>query len=188
MKQLLECYDWFVSKFHSTDGQNYFHSSRNNKRYMTLAGEVTIERSLYRTQRNGTTYCPLELNSGLIEGFWTPQAAKQAIQLVSQLTPAEAESIFKEFGLMNPSKSSLDRLPKKLDNHCQRQSLNLETTLGEQFKIPEQARFAAVSIITLIDGTLFTINKVFLPADNNVGFFGIKQDNRDINFFILAGY
>ena len=82
---------------------------------MTLAGEVTIERSLYRTERNGPTFSPLELNTGLIEGFWTPQAAKQAIHLVSQLTPAEAEGIFKEFGLMAPSKSSLDRLPKKLN-------------------------------------------------------------------------
>jgi len=38
---------------------------------MTLAGEVTIERTLYRTERNRPTYCPLELNTGLIEGFWT---------------------------------------------------------------------------------------------------------------------
>lgn len=51
MKQLLESYDWYLSKFKSEDGQNYFHSSRNKKRYMTLAGEVTIERSLYRTER-----------------------------------------------------------------------------------------------------------------------------------------
>lgn len=26
---------------------------------MTLTGEVTIERSLYQTERNGASYCPL---------------------------------------------------------------------------------------------------------------------------------
>lgn len=31
MKQLLESYDWYLSKFKSEDGQSYFHSSRNKK-------------------------------------------------------------------------------------------------------------------------------------------------------------
>jgi len=116
MAKLLEQYDWDYPAFMSGD-TTYRRSSRNKKTYMTLAGEVTLERTLYRTTRNGATYSPLELNSGLIEGFWTPQAAKQALHLVSLNTPAEAEGIFKELGLMTPSKSSLDRLPKKLHEH-----------------------------------------------------------------------
>ena len=52
MQQLMETFDWDYPTFNS-GGELYFQSSRNNKRYMTLAGEVTIERSLYRTERNG---------------------------------------------------------------------------------------------------------------------------------------
>ena len=163
MKQLLEKYDWCLSKFQSQDGQNYFHSSRNKKRYMTLAGEVVIERSLYRTERNGPTFCPLELNTGLIEGFWSPQAAKQAIQLVSQLTPVEVESIFNEFGLMNPSKSSLDRLPKKLSHHEDTHQLDLEEKLQKQLDIPDAAKLFAVSL----DGVMVhTRYSKILPGDS----------------------
>ncbi len=78
MTKLLEQYDWDYPVFMSGD-KTYRKTSRNKKTYMTLAGEVTLERTLYRTARNGITFCPLELNTGLVEGFWTPQEAKQAL-------------------------------------------------------------------------------------------------------------
>ena len=107
MKKLLETFDWDYPAFQSGN-ETYRKVSRNKKRYMTLAGEVELERTLYRNQRNGPTYCPLELNTGIIEGFWTPKAAKQTIHMVSLLTPVECENLFVEFGLMQPSKSSID--------------------------------------------------------------------------------
>jgi len=78
MAQLLKQYDWDYPSFYSDD-KLFSRVSRNHKKYMTLAGEVSVERTLYRTVRNGATYCPMELNTDLIENFWTPQAAKQAI-------------------------------------------------------------------------------------------------------------
>ena len=56
----------------------------------------------------------MELQAGLVEGRWTPHAAKQAT--VSHLTPGEGEELFQMFGGLKPSKSSLDRLPKSLAN------------------------------------------------------------------------
>lgn len=162
MQRLLQQYDWNQPLF-TSQGQVYRRASRNNKRYMTLAGEVVIQRSLYRTERNGPTHCPMEQNSGLIEGFWTPQAAKQAIHLVSQLTPAEAEGVFKEFGLMAPSKSSLDRLPKKLSKHWEANRQSLESRLQDAFEIPASATLCAVSL----DGVLIpTRYPRILPSDS----------------------
>lgn len=145
MAKLLEQYDWDYPAFSSGE-KIYQKASRNKKRYMTLAGEVTLKRTLYRTTRNGMTYCPMELNTGLIEGFWTPQAAKQALHLVSLNTPAESEAVFKEFGLMSPSKSSLDRLPKKLHDRWDANRLTLEQTLMDEFNIPTQASMCAISL------------------------------------------
>ncbi len=65
----------------------------------------------------------MELSTGMVEQFWTPQAAKQAVHLVSLLTPAEAETVFQEFGQMCPSKSSLDRSPKQLSHHEDQRAL-----------------------------------------------------------------
>ncbi len=50
MTKLLEHYDWDYPSFKSQN-KNYRKASRNTKRYMTLAGEVDIKRSLYRTER-----------------------------------------------------------------------------------------------------------------------------------------
>lgn len=162
MQGVLEAYDWDFPYFHS-GGQQYTQSSRSKKRYMTLAGEVSIERSLYRTERNGRTYSPLEQNSGLIEGFWSPQAAKQAILLVSHLTPAEAETIFQELGLMMPSKSSLDRLPKKLSHHWENQRIEMDSVLLKDIDIPKEAIACAISL----DGVLIPTRYArTLPGDS----------------------
>jgi hypothetical protein len=162
MAKLLEQYDWNYPSFFS--GEKTFKKiSRNKMNYMTLAGEVTLERSLYRTVRNGLTYCPMELNTGLVEGFWTPQAAKQALHLVSLNTPAECEQIFKEFGLMSPSKSSLDRLPKKLNEHWEANRLTLEKQLFDVFDIPSKASICAVSL----DGVMISTRYAqVLPGDS----------------------
>ena len=89
---ILEEYDIDVPQF-ECDGHIYKQAIRNTKRYMTAAGEVTVARNLYRNKRNGETYCPMELRSGIIEDFWTPEAAKQAIHTVSLVTPAEAQRL-----------------------------------------------------------------------------------------------
>jgi len=162
MAKLLKQYDWDYPSFYSGD-KIFKKASRNQKKYMTLAGEVSLDRTLYRTVRNGPTYCPMELNTGLIEGFWTPQAAKQAIHLVSLNTPAESERIFKEFGLMSPSKSSLDRLPKKLDNYWQTNRIKLEQSLFDVFEIPPEAAICAVSL----DGVMISTRYAqVLPGDS----------------------
>jgi hypothetical protein len=46
--------------------------------YNSAVGPVRVERSLYRHPSGGRSVCPLELNAGIIEGYWTPLAAKQA--------------------------------------------------------------------------------------------------------------
>jgi len=162
MAQLLEQYDWDYPGFKS-QGKNYRKASRNNKRVMTLAGEVEVERSLYRTERNGITTCPLEQNAGLIESFWTPQAAKQAIHLVSLLTPCEAEHVFKEFGLMTPSKSSLDRLPKKLSDHWEANQSSLDKIIRDDFEIPDAATMCTISLDGVLIPTRYTR---VLPSDS----------------------
>jgi len=50
MAKLLETFDLDCAKFQSAD-KSYRRVSRNKQRYMTLAGEVEVERSLYRTQK-----------------------------------------------------------------------------------------------------------------------------------------
>lgn len=79
--------------------------------YMTAAGPVTVLWHRYRAAgTNGKSECPLELRAGIVEGFFTPLAARLGLWAVTHLTPAESESWFRELGGMSPSRSSLDRL------------------------------------------------------------------------------
>jgi len=76
---------------------------------------VTIERHWYNpADPKDKSICPMELRSGIIAGYFTPQAARQGAFAMAHLTPGESEEMFGEIGNMQPSRSSLDRLTKSL--------------------------------------------------------------------------
>ncbi|MBK9129715.1 MAG: hypothetical protein IPM13_18315 [Phycisphaerales bacterium] len=87
---------------------------RQSQTYTTAAGEVVVERTLYKDRKDDQSRCvsPMELTIGVVGDFWTPRAAQQALWVVTQMTPKKAEELFGRVGNMDPSKSSLDRLPK----------------------------------------------------------------------------
>ncbi len=161
---IIEEYDIDIPQF-ECEGHIYKQAIRNTKRYMTAAGEVTVERSLYRNKRNGKTKCPLELRSGIIEDFWTPQAAKQAIHTVSLVTPGEAHRLFKALGCMTPSRSSLTRLPAKLNTIVEKKAKKLQVKLNKALTIPEEAATVSVSL----DGVMIPTRDQILPGDTKWG-------------------
>jgi len=118
--------------------------------YNSAAGPVRVERSLYRPSQGGHTVCPLDLRTGIIEGYWTPLAAKQATWVVAHVTPQEGEELFALLGNMTPSKSTLDRLPKALHGPWEAQRPRFEAPLRRQEEIPAEAVTMAVSL----DGVL----------------------------------
>jgi hypothetical protein len=112
----------------------------------SAVGPVRVERSLSRRPQGGPTLCPLELRAGIIEGSWTPLAAKQATWVVAHLTPKEGEELFDLLGNMTPSKSTLDRLPQALSVHWEPQRPHFAATLRQQEAIPAEAVAMAVSL------------------------------------------
>ena len=60
------------------DGVEHRKVLRCEETYFGASGTIRVERSLYsRRQAGERTVCPLELRAGLVEGRWTPLAAKQ---------------------------------------------------------------------------------------------------------------
>ena len=130
----------------AVEGERYDRVLRCETTYNSAAGPVRVERSLYRPPSGGRAICPLELRAGMIEGYWTPLAAKQAIWAVAHLTPQESEELFELIGNMTPSKSTLDRLPKALSIPWEAQRPHFEATLRQQETIPAEAVSMAVSL------------------------------------------
>ena len=129
---------------------------RQTQTYMTAAGEVQVERTLYkdRTDQEGRCVSPMELTLGMIGDFWTPRAAQQALWVVTQMTPKKAEELFERMGNMDPSKSSLDRLPKLLSERWEEDRESFERALREGLQIPE----GTVSITVSLDGVLAPVD------------------------------
>ena len=128
------------------EGERYHRVLRCETTYNSAVGPVRVARSLYRRSQGSHALCPLELRAGIIEGSWTPWAARQATWVVAHLTPKEGEELFELLGNMTPSKSTLDRLPKALSVHWEAQRPQFEATLRQQEAIPDEAVALAVSL------------------------------------------
>jgi hypothetical protein len=99
-------------------GVSYQPVLRAAETYLSAAGPVRVERHLYRPAgRNAKSLCPLEGRVGIINGYWTPQAARQGAFVMAHLPASAAEALFQELGAMQPSRSTLDRLPRTLSVH-----------------------------------------------------------------------
>lgn len=129
----------------------YRRALRCRQTYMSACGPVTLERELYRPRGgDGRAICPLEERVGMIGGFWTPRAAREAASLVAHVTPGEAETLLRELTGMDPSKTSLDHLPKTLSAVWEADRVAFETTLRQGETIPVDATTVAISL----DGVL----------------------------------
>jgi hypothetical protein len=129
------------------EGARYHRVLRCETTYTSAVGPVRVERSLYRQKHDGGhAVCPLELRAGIIEGYWTPLAAKQATWVVAHLTPQEGEELLGLLGNMTPSKSTLDRWPKQLSAHWEAQRMPFEAAVRHQEEIPKEAVAMAVSL------------------------------------------
>jgi hypothetical protein len=129
------------------EGELYRQVVRCEESYVSAAGPVRVMRSLYRRGSEGErTLCPLELRAGIVEGRWTPLAARQAAFVVAHLTPQEGEDLFRELGNMTPSKSSLDRLPKQLSKRWEAERERFEAALRAEQTVPREAVTVAISL------------------------------------------
>ena len=126
------------------DGKVYRQVLRQNKTYTSAAGPVEVERSLYRAEEQ--CICPLELQAGIIEGYWTPMAARLGCYVTAQLSPYQGEKLFEEFGRLQPSKSALTRLSTQLGETWESKQTQLERLFCADITIPENAVTVSASL------------------------------------------
>jgi phenylpyruvate tautomerase PptA (4-oxalocrotonate tautomerase family) len=129
--------------------QQYRHVLREEKTYNTCAGPVRVERSLYRGP-DGDNICPLELQAGIIEGSWTPSAARMGYYVTALLSPYQGEKLFKKLDRATPSKSALDRLSRQIGHQWEANHDGFFSELSEQITVPS----GAVSMSASFDGIM----------------------------------
>ena len=142
--ELLESLDVDVPDV-EIDERRYHRVLDSTESYTTAVGSVKVRRTLYRCARERAV-APMELRAGIVEGHWTPLAARHASHMVAQMTPAQGEAMLRELGNMTPSKSALDRLPKRLSTRWEAGRERFESSLREASEVPDEAVTVAVSL------------------------------------------
>lgn len=142
------------------DGEMHHRVLRTPSTYVGVAGEIRLERTLYRASGARQAVVPVELRAGLVEGHWTPLAAKNMTWVAAHLTPGEGEELFQRLGGMQPSKSSLDRVPKGLSAHWEAKREAFERALQASEEIPAKA----VSVAVSLDGVMVPLRQGEYPG------------------------
>jgi len=118
---------------------------RSEAPYMTSAGEVRIERTLYRAAGERAV-AAVDVRAGIVRGWLTPRAARLACFVVAETTPANAAEMFARVGGMKLSRSSLDRLPKLVSKDWEAHRVAYEEQLRNEVVVPDEAVTLAVSL------------------------------------------
>jgi len=130
------------------EGEGYRRVMWSAKKYLTTAGEVRVERHLYRRvgANKERCICPLELRAGIIGGYATPRAARQMNFAAAHLPPREAAELFEEIGGMTPSHTTIDTQPKIIAEVWETKRQQWERALRQSQKVPPQAAILALSL------------------------------------------
>ena len=128
------------------DGVGYQQGQRSTTTYQSAVGPVVVERYLYHgVKPESKGICPLEMRCGIINGLFTPRAARQSAYVLAHLTARDGEALLAEIGNMRPSRSTLDRLPKAIAQEWEAQRESWERALRRDETVPAESAMLVVS-------------------------------------------
>lgn len=128
------------------EGKELFRVGRYPTTYYCAAGELSVERTLYREVRNGPTFDPVALKLGMVAGAWLPGTADQMAHGLAEGTSREAERTARKHGRLPYSRSSFERVGHEVGKLYVRKHADVDQELIETFELPEGATGVAVSI------------------------------------------
>jgi len=129
-------------------GRRYRRLGVEPKTYRTLAGEVTVERHVYRAAdvRNGPLLDPIAVRAGMVGGCWLPGAAKAMAHGLAMVTSREAAHSAAQVGRLPYSRSSFERVGHLVGELYVARNLDIEEELALGFEVPRGATSVSVSL------------------------------------------
>ena len=131
------------------DGQTYRRMNVDGQEvYKALRGEVRISRGLYRLEgvRNGPTIVPLDLIAGMVEGRYTPAAARLAATLAAELPSRSAAVVCLSAGVLPHSRAAQDRIGVEMGARWEILREKAEVELADSMEVPEETVAISVAV------------------------------------------
>ncbi len=136
------------------DGARYYRAGTSVGEVMSSFGRVRFERSLYRRQ-GCASVIPADARFGVIAGFWSPLAARQASLSLSLAPAKDCEGLLRELGGMAPSATALNQLATTLGSVWDVVQADALASIRSEEGVPSEAVSMAVSI----DGAMLGMRK-----------------------------
>ena len=133
-------------------GERYNRVERCSAPYHTLAGSVSIERSLYRRsgarggQPEGKAVDPVSLRAGVVGDGWLPRTARAMAHEVQKGTSREAEASALEKDRLPYSRASFERVAHMVGALAVANRQDIEDALIDAYEVPKEGRSISVSL------------------------------------------
>ena len=116
--------------------------------YHTMAGTVSVPRSLYRRdgQRNGKVVDTISLRTGVVADGWLPQTARAMAHHVQGGTARDAEATAAESGRLVYSRCSFDRVTHAVGELYGDHNVDIDDALITAYEPPEETRSLSVGL------------------------------------------
>lgn len=116
--------------------------------YYTLAGPITLTRSLFRPDkaRGGKAVDPIAARVGMVDGRWLPGTAKAMAFLLQQGTAREAAASAAQLHRLPYCRNSFDAVGHAVGQHVRVAHQEVEQALIEAFEVPAEAHAIGVSL------------------------------------------
>lgn len=130
------------------EGRPYVRVGRHPMTYYCMAGEVVVERSIFRPlgERNGKTVDPIALRAGLIEGRWMPATAQAMAHRLSVGTSREAEASSKLEHRLPYSRTSFETVGHAVGKALVQHRAEVEQALIERYEVPAGTKSIGVAL------------------------------------------
>jgi hypothetical protein len=133
-------------------GVRYNRVGRCEDSYHTLAGSVSVERSLYRAsgerggQPGGKVVDSVSLRAGVVADGWLPRTARAMSHELQRGTSREAATATRETLRLPYSRSSFERVAHVVAALSVAAKRDIEDVLIERYELPEKAASVSVSL------------------------------------------
>ncbi len=114
--------------------------------YVTVFGEVEVERGIYQETGRGPVAVPLELRLGIVEGRYTPVVARVLSRAIGLMTASEAEGFLQETGVARVSVSTLHRVPRAMAARYEQRREVIEASVRAAHGVPAEATVVQVGL------------------------------------------
>lgn len=132
----------------TVEGVRHHRTLREEATYYTLAGPVSVERTLYRPAgvRNGKTVDAVSLRAGVVGSGWLPRTARAMAHQLQSTTSREAEANQREVGRLPYSRTSFEEVAHLVGERYLARHVDIEEALIEAMPLPVEATSVAISL------------------------------------------